>query len=103
MNVGPFALREILVDPMHSLRAGVGNCFSQRATCGKTKSIPGRIIKWIKLICSTTIIVRVALIGKQKKKKGLHTPQMSCFPPKISVKQWRSEKLQKEGHNFHIF
>ena len=47
-------------------------------------------------------IVKVALIGKQKK-KGLHTPLMSCFPPKISVKQWRSEKLQKGGHNFHIF
>ena len=53
--------------------AGVGNCFSQRATCGKTKSFPGRIIKWIKLICSTTIIVRVALIGKQKKKKKVYT------------------------------
>ena len=40
---------------------------------------------------------------KAKKKKGLHTPQMSCFPAKISVKQWRSEKLQKKGHNFYIF
>ena len=37
-----------------------------------------------------------------KAKKGLHTPQMSCFLPKISVKQWRSKKLQKGGHNFHI-
>ena len=55
------------------VRAGVGNCFSQGATCGKTKSFPGRIIKWIKLICSTTIIVRVALIGKQKKKKKVYT------------------------------
>ena len=44
-------------------------------------------------VCSTTIIVRVALIGQQK--KGVHTPQMFCFPPKISVKQWRSGKLQK--------
>ena len=31
-------------------------------------------------ICSTTTIVRVALIGKQK--TGLDTPQMSCFSPK---------------------
>ena len=51
--------------------------------------------------CSTTTIVRVALIEKQK--KGIHTPQMSCFLPKISVKQWRGEKLQKGGHNFHVF
>ena len=51
-------------------------------------------------ICSTTTIVRVALIGKQK--KGLHSPQMCYFLPKISVKQWRSEKFQNGGHNFHI-
>ena len=29
-------------------------------------------------IFSTTTIVRVAVIGRAKK-KGLHTPQMSCF------------------------
>ena len=34
---------------------------------------------------------------KAKKEKGLHTPQMSCFPPKISVKQWRSEKFKKRA------
>ena len=41
----------------------------------------------------TTTIVKVAVIGRAKKRST--RPQMSCFLPKISVKQWRSEKFQK--------
>ena len=52
-------------------------------------------------ISSTNTIVRVAVIGRTKKR--FTRPQMSCFLPKISVKQWRSEKFQKGGHNFHNF
>ena len=52
-------------------------------------------------ISSTTTIVRVAQTGRAKKRST--RPQMSYFLPKISVKQWRSEKFQKGGHNFHTF
>ena len=53
-------------------------------------------------IFSTTTIVRVTVIGREKKK--VYT-LLRCpvFLPKISVKQWGREKLQKGGHNFHIF
>ena len=54
-------------------------------------------------ICSTTIYYCQGRSDCTAKKKDLHTPHMSCFLPKISVKQWRSKKLQKGGHNFHIF
>ena len=38
--------------PFHDCNPGVGNFFSRRAICGKTKSFPGRIIRWIKFnIC----------------------------------------------------
>ena len=52
-------------------------------------------------ISSTTAIVRIAVIGRAKKRST--RPQMSCFLSKISVKQWRSEIFQKEGHNFYNF
>ena len=53
-------------------------------------------------IFSTTTIIRVAVVGREKKK--VYT-LLRCpvFLSKISVKQWRREKLQKGGHNFHIF
>ena len=50
----------------------------------------------------TTTIVRVAVI-ERKKKKVCTLLRCPVFLPKISVKQWRREKLQKGGHNFHIF
>ena len=82
----------------------MGNFFSQRAICGKTKSFPGRIITvdGSSSIFSTTTIIRVAVIGREKEK--VYT-LLRClvFLPKISVKQWRREKLQKGSHNFHIF
>ena len=47
-----FKIRKICLKISHfsqisHSKAGVGNFFSRRAICGKTKSFPGRIIKWI--------------------------------------------------------
>ena len=75
---------------------------------GKQSPCRAGLLNGSSSISSTTTIVRVALIGKQK--KGLHILrcpvflrkrakkrstrlQMSCFVPKISVMQCRSEKF----------
>ena len=87
---------------LNQTKAVVGNCFSQRATCGKTMFFPGRIIRWIEFNMFNNYYCQGRSDWKAKK-KGLHTPQMSCFPSKISVKQWRSEKLQRGAIIFTYF
>ena len=101
-----------------SLKPGVGNFFSRRAICGKTKSFPGRIIKWIEFNIFSNYYCQgcsdwkakkrfthpqMSCFSTKKSKKRSTRLQMSCFVPKISVKQCRSEKFLKGGHNFHIF
>ena len=43
------------------------------------------------------------LFFTEKEQKKSTRLQMSCFLPKISVKQCRSKNFLKGGHNFHIF
>ena len=74
----------------------MGNFFSRRAICGKTKSFPGRIIRWIEFNIFSNYNCQGRSDWKSKKRSKRPTrPQMSCFLPKISVKQWRSAKFQK--------
>ena len=87
--------RPMVITEQLSFTSGMGNFLSQRAICGKTKSFSGRIIRWIEFNMFNNYYCQ----GRSdwKAKNVLHTPQMSCFLPKISVKQWRSEKLHKGG------
>ena len=70
----------------------MGNFFSQRAICGKTKSFPDRIIRWTsakskkikKVFTSTDDLFSTKNIGEEQK-KSLRLP-MTCFPPKLAVK-----------------
>ena len=62
---------------MTSFSPEVGNFFSQRAICEKTKSFPGRIIRWIEFNIFNNYYCQGRCDWKRKR-KGLHTPQMSC-------------------------
>ena len=68
----------------------------------KTKSFPGRIIRWNEFNIFNNYYCQGRCDWKREKK--VYT-LLTCpvFLPKISVKQWGREKLQKEGHNFYIF
>ena len=52
---------------------------------GRRSPSRARLLDGSSSISSTTTIVKAALIGSAKKSST--RPQMSCFPPKISVKQ----------------
>ena len=58
---------------------------------GKQNPSRARLLDGSSSISSTTTIVKAALIGSAKKRST--RPQMSCFPPKISVKQRDSKKF----------
>ena len=75
---------------------------------GRRSPFPAGLLDGSSSISSTTTVVKAALIGKAKKsphilrcpvphqkraKKRSTRPQMSCFVPKISVEQWRSENF----------
>ena len=85
---------------------------------GRRNSSRAGLLNESSSISSTITTVKVAVIGRAKKrsarpqmscsspkmsKKRSTRPLMSCFLPKISLKQWRYENFQKGSHNSHIF
>ena len=50
------------------VRPGVGKFFSRRAICGKTKSFPGRIIRWIEFNIFNNCYCQGRCDWKSKKK-----------------------------------